>query len=114
MYVPVAQVAPAGAEKEGVRRQRSLHVPSTLPAGFHRWLDFRFFLAAPEKTVLACVGIDAADTDTWMGESSSVQGLLRTSDGAFDQTGLDPFDSIHQADVGRDMDHPELRGGEHH
>src|ERR1700731_4804375 len=48
------EVSPAGPEKEGVRGQRSLYVPSVRTAGLHCRLDFRCFLAAPEKTGLAC------------------------------------------------------------
>ena len=108
------EIAPAGPEKQGVRRQRSFDVPAAFPAGPHRRLDFRFFLAPSEKSVLAGVRIDTAHSDTRMRESRLVQGLLRSSDGAFDQTRLDPLDRIDETDVRGDVDDPESRSGQHH
>src|ERR1700677_3388892 len=68
----------------------------------------------PEEAVLAGMRVDAANTDARMRYSGSVHSFLGSRDRAFDQARFDPGNRVDQADMRGYMDHPELRGGEHH
>ena len=108
------EVAPAGAEKEGVRRQRTLHVPAAGLAGTHGRLDFRLFFAISEEAVLTRMGINAANTDARVCDSGASQCFLSTDDRALDQARLDPGNGVDQTNVRGNMDDLELRRREQH
>src|SRR5438270_4793995 len=57
------EVAPAGAEKQRVGRERAFDLDTARAGGFDAGDDFLLLLAAAEKTAFSGVRIDAADGD---------------------------------------------------
>lgn len=104
--------AACGAEEDGVRGDGTFAVDAAGAAGFDCGLNELTVFGA-EESVLACVGIEAADGDAGMRFAEEFHGLVAKLDGADDAVGVE-ITSFAQCDVSRDMDDAEVLTGEEH
>ncbi|MDF2599832.1 MAG: hypothetical protein K0Q54_2655 [Methylobacterium brachiatum] len=107
-------IPPAGEEEQRVGRQGPAHVPALGAAGLDRRRDLLGLLAMAEQAVLAGMRVDGTDADLRLSNAGLHQHRMPAGDDALDEAGLDPRDRVDQADMGRDVNHPELRGDQHH
>ena len=108
------EIAPPRAEEERVRGQRSLDVDAVLARGGDGRLQLLLFLAATEEPVLSGVRVDSAQTDARPRDARADQRVVSAPDGPPDEARLDLRDGVDETDVGRHVDDPDLRRGEHH
>ena len=108
------EVAAAGAEKQGVGRQRSFDVLAFRGARGDRRSDLLRFLAAAEQAVFAGVRVDRANADFRVGDAGALQGVVAAGDGPFDEGRVDAFYGFDQSAVRGDVDHPQFRRDQHH
>jgi hypothetical protein len=88
------EVAALCQEEKGVGGERTDDVPTATLTSFDGWTDLVGFLAAAKETVLASVGVDAADADSGFGDTAAHKRCMGAGDGAFDQSGFDLLDGV--------------------
>jgi hypothetical protein len=101
-----------GAEKDGVGRNRAFTVDARRAAGFDCGEDEALVFGA-EESVLACMWIEAADSDTRVRFAKELHGFVAKFDGADDARGIEVA-GLAQADVRGDVHDAEALTGEQH